>query len=742
MPLHIHGGRRRRRSSETEALSAILRNLKRGAWLIMVITLVGTGCIAFVTLSLRPEYVASTTILVDPRKTQMLKDREIVGGPGTDNSAIESEAEMLQSPALARRVVEQLRLQEDDEFAQSAGLVRRLLSLLSSVLPGPGTTKSGIDPTGDPIASATDALQKKITAKRRNLTYVIEVRAWSRDPAKAARIANTLAELYLTDQVEAKSTTAGQANKLLNEQVEELRDRVTASEKAYEEYKAQTGLFDPGGQSLSDQQISKLNEQLVAARARAAEARAKFEQLQNITPSKLLSAAASPDVLQSGVVSNLRVQYAEVGRRKAELTTRYGARHPQVINVEAELGNISRQITDEIRRIVASARTEFEMASNREKSLQASLDDLKDSAGDVNQQSIRLRELEREATANRSLFEAFLTRAKETSALLDMQLPDSRILAAARAPRAPSYPRKGLMIGLGFFGSLGLGVAVVLARGSLNQGFRSIGDLRDTFGLQPLATIPLVEGFDRRAAARRETGLWLLDRIIAARTASASRRLASLVVQDPKSSFAESIHSLRFSLKSAMSGCQGGAVLLTSALPGEGKSTIAANLARAAAARERVLLIDADLRNLGLARAFGLKHAPGLASLLSGTSHFTETMHSDEQTGVQVIAGTGVRSGGEALSLLSSDAMKALIAWARAHFDLVIIDAPPLLTVADPRALVDQVDGVVLVVASNETTEEALSAVFEETRGIEERLVGVVLNRAANDVNRYYYGYE
>jgi exopolysaccharide transport family protein len=723
------------RNAETEALGNLARSLKRNARLILITALLGTGCTTMATFSLTPQYLASTTILVDPRKTQIMKDREIVGGPGTDNSAIESEAEMLQSPALARRVVERLNLQTDDEFTRPGGLVSRIRAMIGSLLSGP-------TPADDAIDAAADVLQKKISAKRRNLTYVIEVSAWSQDAEKSARLANTVAELYLADQISAKSGAAEHANQLLNQRVEELRNRVSASEKAYEQYKAETGLFDPGGQSLSDRQISQLNEQLVTARARAAEARAKYEQLKNITPSKLLSAAASPDVLQSSVVSNLRMQYAEVGRKKAELTTRYGPRHPQVINVEAEIGTISRQITDEIRRIVASAHTEFDMASNRENSLQTSLDDLKERAGTFNQQAIRLHELEREAQANRGLFEAFLTRAKETSAQLNMQLPDSRVVSAATSPNAPSYPRKGLMIGLGFFGSLGLGLSFALARGSLNRGFRKVGELRENFGLQPLATIPLVETVPEDPAARRK-GALRFDRYTPKTAIAASRRMANLVLQDPSSIFAESIHSLRYALKSAVAARESGVILLTSALPGEGKSTIAANLTRAAAASgDSVLLIDADLRNQGIATTFGLTHAPGLAGFLDGSSDIKASTHFEPRTGLQVIAGNGVSSGAEALSLLSSESMRQLIERARTQFDLVVIDAPPLLTVADPRILLDHVDGVVLVVASEATSQEALASVFDETLGVEDKIIGAVLNRAANDeFDRYHYGY-
>lgn len=739
------------RDVEREAFAAILRSFKRNLGLIVLITLLGTGGVTVLVLSIAPQYQASTTILVDPRKTQILKDREVVGGPGTDSSAIDSEAEMLQSPALVRRVAERLRLDQDEELSGS-GLLSPIKHLVTALVRSAGLKDEQAGRDSDAIANAAAALQRKISAKRRGLTYVIEVTAWSRDAEKAARIANTVTDIYISDQIASKSDAAGKANNLLNRRLDELRDRVNASENAYEKYKAQFGLFDPGGESLSDRQISQLNEQLVTARARAAEAWAKFDQLRKITPAKLNTAAASPDVLQSAVVSNLRTQYAEVARKKAELTTRYGPRHPQVINIEAELANVSRQITDEIGRIVASARTEYEMAKSREDSLHASLDELKERAAKLNHKSIKLHELEREAKANRTLYEEFLSRAKETSAQLDMQLPDSRVIAAAVTPNAPSYPRKGLMIGLGFFGSLGLGMAtaLMLARGEAGQGFRRMGELQAAFRLRPLATIPLVEGFHPAQSGRlisgpgrRDRGGLRFDRYAPESSVAASRQLSNLVLHDPNSIFAESIHSLRIALRTAAGARQMKIVLVTSALQGEGKSTIAANLARAAsAAGERVLLIDADLRTQGLATAFGLARSPGLAGLLSGRADLGACMHFEAQTRLQIIAGTNVLTGAEALSLLSSDSMQHLLAGSRGQFDLVIVDAPPLLPVADARVLIDQVDGVVLVVASEDTSKETLAAVYQETFGFADKIVGVVLNRAVVNVDRYYYGDE
>ena len=203
--------------------------------------------------------------------------------------------------------------------------------------------------------------------------------------------------------------------------------------------------------------MGQLNEQLATARARLAEARGRFDELKKITPKMVQTAATLPDVLQSSVVSNLRGQYAELARRRAELVTRYGPKHPQVPVVQAQVDDMAGQITQEINRIVASARLDFEAATSREQSLQKTLDGLKNNAAEFNQAAVRLHELQRDAQVNREMFQAFLARAKETAAQSGAELPDSRIVSSATSPPAPSYPPRLLFAGLGLFGSVGLG---------------------------------------------------------------------------------------------------------------------------------------------------------------------------------------------------------------------------------------------------------------------------------------------
>jgi polysaccharide biosynthesis transport protein len=326
-----------------------------------------------------------------------------------------------------------------------------------------------------------------------------------------------------------------------------------------------------------------------------------------------------------------------------------------------------------------------------------------------------------------------------------MQMPDSRILSAAIAPLAPAYPQKMLMIGLGFFASLGLGVFLALVRGMLSDGFRRAGELQTAFGLKPLAAIPLIETVSSRTPMRLDASALKnakLTRLIPESVQAETRHIANLVLREPNSHFAESIQSLRLALRHAGLGREVKVLQLTSALPGEGKSTVAVNLARAAAlCGDSVLLIDADLRRPSVAASLSLPASPGLAEILSGEATVENAVMRDNFSGLDLLAGDTPVSGSEALALLSSRELTALIDRARVAYDFVIIDSAPLLPVADPRVLVGQVDGVALVVASELTARSAIQAALQETPGIESKILGVVMNRVVDDYGRNYAEY-
>jgi succinoglycan biosynthesis transport protein ExoP len=685
-------------------------------------------------------------VLVDPRKLQLLKDREIqservlLSGAGAENATTDSEVEILKSPALIRRVVEKLNLQNDDEFAP--GLISRLISAV--VTPIRNLLGSPHE-QGDPLAPYVKALAKKIDASRQKLTYIIEFDVWSEDAGKAAKIANAFVQTYLADQVAVKQNAGKEMADWMNSRAGQLRQALVNSEDTYQTYKSKEGLFDPGGENLSNQQIQQLNQQLVQARATAASAYSKFQQLKLITPDKLNSAAASPDVLQSDVIKQLRGQYAEVAKQYADYKSRYGPGHPLLVSAKAQLNDLSGLITAEISRIVGSAKVEYEMAKSSQESLQASLNELKDKAATANQASVKLHELDANVQANKDIYSAFLSRAKETAAQIEMQTPDSRVIATATPPMDIDFPKKPLVLAMGLFGGLIAGIGFVLARDTLSGGFRRAEDLETNFGIHPLARIPLAAmGWRSMPLLRNMSatggGSQPLDLMHWRDDAEHSdRRLAGLVIDRPNCPFSESIRSLRFTLQRAAALHDVRTVLVTSALPGEGKSTVIVNLARASASEGvRTLLIDADIRDPSIAATMDLPENYGLEDYLSGRRKLTTAIPRDHQTELFAISSKQHVGGSQALKLLSSPQMTNLLHDARNIFDLVLIDAPPLLPVADARLLADLVDGVMLVVAAGRTGHEALSAALHETPALEDKLIGAVMNKMTDDFGRYY----
>jgi len=734
------------RDAEADALMSMLRTVRRSLKMIAVVTIAGTIIAAAVVFGLTPKYLATVTVLVDSRQTKILQDAEVVGRPGTDNGAIESEVELLKSDRVMREVAQRLDLKNDPEFNGGNGI----LSILKTAIVVPLRALFGRGEEGDKdeLAGIVARLDKETDAKRRGLTYVIELNAWSEVPAKAARIANTFAAVYLDNQLAAKSDATERASTWLASRSSEQKAKLEQSERVLEDYKAKNGLFNPGGENLSDRQVSQLNDQLVDARARAAEAQAKYERLRQVTPERLRLAAASPDVLQSQVVSNLRGQYADIVKQQAEREARYGAGHPMVVAGRAQLSRIEGQITQEIQRIVSSAKTEFEMAKSREASLEASLDELKGRAAEFNQASIKMHELEREVEANRNLYEAFLSRAKQTAAL-NLQVPDSRVVSQAEPPPNPSFPRRGLSIALAFIGSLGLGIAFALARSAFGHGFRSATDIESTLGLQPLVSIPLVDGrFGAASLEGRSPSLRALAHRADGEAGPQRRngdagRLAGLSLKRPNSPFAESIRALYMRLRRQANEGKIGVGIVVSALPHEGKSTVAANLARVAArAGEKVLLIDGDLRKPSVAAALGLPDEPGLADVLAGDSDLGASVKRDAASGLYVIGGVRPMSGTDVIRLLSSGQMTGLIRQAREAFELVILDTSPMLATAEADVLVDQADFAVLVVASERTSRDAVLTMLSESPDLERKIAGVVLNGTSDDFRRYdRYGY-
>jgi exopolysaccharide transport family protein len=667
-----------------------------------------------------------------------LQQQDVVGRVGSESAAIESEVEVLQASSLAQKVVSVLSLDQDPEFTAS----RSLLSFLR--FSPPEAEVLARDEVSRREAAA-ESLQKSTFIKRVGLTYVIEISVTSRSASKAANIANTYAQTYLSQQIEAKTELTRRANTWLNDRLEEQRKQVMAAEEAVELYKRENNLVGQvAGEYLPERQIAKLNEELATARSRTSEAQVKYDQLREAARIGVQAAASFAEVQSSPMIQGLRTQAADLTRREAELLSRYGDRHPRVVNIRAELSDVRRQINEEIARIVATARNELETAKQRQQAYEANLAELKNVSADSNQAGIRLKELERDADATRALFQSFLQRSKETSEQQSLQQADARLVSLATEPSAPSQPKRGLILAAGLVIGLGLGGALAFLMEGLNTGFRTPEDVELTLRLAHLASLPLIK-FEKNVSVNLLKGIKdVLPQGLNGENQPLLPTMLKQAIHQPHSMYAEGIRSLRFAFRRTGITGRGGVIALASALPNEGKSTTAANLAYYTAKNhDRTLLIDADVRNPTLTAAMspltgGQRPVYGIVEVLAGQVALQDALMIDAETGLHVLGVSAAQTPDHTAELFASPAFTQLLDIVRDQFDVIVMDVPPLLPVVDGRLVMDACDAAFLVVRWEMTPREAVITALRETRDATSKLAGVVLNSVDMDAQRYY----
>ena len=414
---------------------------------------------------------------------------------------------------------------------------------------------------------------------------------------------------------------------------------------------------------------------------------------------------AIPDVIHSGVISSLRVQQADVARKEADLSAHYGDQHPLVINTRAERRDLERSISAEVQRILVTLKNDYDVAKSSEELLQASLDQATGRTGQDNGVAVRLRQLERVNTANKTLFDNFLSRTNITREQTAFEEREARVISPATNPGAPSFPKKGLVEALAGVVGLLLGVGGSVALEMLNSGFTTPRELEEKLGHPVLAAIPLLADKDRK-----------IDNEVV--------DPGHYLVAKPLSRYAEVVRAIRVGIRMADVDNPAKIILVTSAIPNEGKSTLAQSLAFSAMkAGERVLLIDGDLRHPSLSKSFGLETKPGLVDFLTGAVPFEDAL--SLQDGLTFLP-AGMKSQNPP-DLLGSARFRHLIEKLREVFDCIIIDSSPVAPVIDAKVLSTVADKVVFAVRWQSTRRELVASHIEFFAD-SHKLAGVALN--------------
>lgn len=678
--------------------------------------------VILVTLSATPKYTATASVMLDVRQEQVVSAEAVLSGLPADSSVVDTEVEILRSRQLADRVVKALQLDKDPEFNSRiaeprglSGIIQIARNLVKSATPTDpklqGAEEDRIQET------VVDAVLNRLSIKRAGLTYVINVGFESDTASKAALIANKFSELYLLEQMEAKFDATQQATKWLNERLGELRVQVQADEAAVQQYKIANNLLSASGTNLTEQEISSYNQSLAMARAQVAEDQARLSTARQ----QLARGSTGDDVgeaLSSPVVQQLRQQRAQVSATVADLQGRYGDLHPEMLKAKRQLSDIDTQIQQEIQRIISNLQAKAQVSAQRASAVSGSLGGAKGTLATNNRAMVRLNELQRSSDASRTLYESYLNRYKETSTQGGIEQSDARIVSKAKIPTKQSSPKVMLNFALGLLLALGAGAAAVILAEMLDAGLATAEDVERRLDTSYLGAIPLLASV---AEGRSEAPI-------------------DYVVSKPLSSFSEAFRNLRTSVLYSRLGEPVQIVAITSALPGEGKTTTSVCMARSAALQgSRVLLVDCDLRRRTVNRMLGAEPELGLLEVLSGEVSLERAITPDTASGAHVLPLS--KSTFTPKDVFGSAAMDKLLAEVRQRYDLIILDTAPILPVADTRVLAPKADAVVFLARWRKTPQHAIEAAFRLLSGTGAHLSGVALTQMdMKQQTKYGYG--
>lgn len=691
-------------------------------------------------LTVTPLYTATCQVLLDPQRGKTPGVESILNEENPDVGMVESQMAIIRSTEFLRRVVQREHLASEPSIADRipGGQSTPLASLFSSFLASAyslvqtsraDATKPEVTPAPVAVASnsipademtAIEALKGSLQVFRiPQQRYVLSIFVTSPDPMRAARLANAVSNAFLVDKLDTRFEAAKRASDWLSDRLVGLREQLRQSEEAVAEFRAEHGLVQSGSLTLNQQQLSELNAKLIDARADLAQKKSRVDLL-NSLQAKGAGLQSMPDVADAGALPTLRQQASELSGKEADLLARYGDSYPPVVNIRAQRRDIERTIENETQRLAARVRTDYDLAQARVVSLEKSLHQATGQTNIDDATAIRLRELERTAAVNKTLFEEFLKQAKITQEQSTFEPQDVRVITPAVPPGSPSSPDMTRYMAVSLFIGLFIGVGGALAKEKLDAGFTTPKQIENLLG------VPLLTSVSRMTARER-------------RVNGSSVPIHDHVSAKPLSRYGESIRWLRSGIHMADVDHPPKVIQVTSAVPHEGKTTIGLSLAASAvSAKLKVLFIDADLRHPTATRIFGLQNEVGLVDFLLGETSVKDVIRFHETGGYWVL-GAGNKTQNP-MDLLGSVRMKSMLEAFKEAYDLIVVDTPPVAPVVDAVVVARLCDKVVLVVRWGSTARELVKECIGKIPG-HRKIAGVAFNQVNDRLARKYGKY-
>ena len=677
--------------------------------LAFVITLLA----ALIAFQMTPVYRSTALLLIENSKSKALNLADLYDIQGSGGlEAFNSQVQILKSRPIAEMVIRKLKLTENP-----------------AINPPKESSWFSFEAEGSPeeikardYENVLKKFSKALTIEPVLKSQIVKISFDSTDRELSAQVANMLAEAYIENDLEARSQMTQRANIWLTKHMEGLRGKLEESEKMLQQYREQENIIDSKGVVLSGsgKQLEEISTNLIAARQRMAEAESAYNQVNNYRKQPTETLESLPAVLRNAAVQQMKEAESVAARKLNELQSRYTPAHPKVIAAESELRSAREAVKREVEAVVSGITKDYELARANAAANTRALDQVKADIQNLTRKEFKLSVLLREAESNKQLYDLFVSRAKETDVASNLQSTVGRIVDPAVVTITPLKPKKLQIIGIALLLGLLAGVALVFVLDYLDNTLHNVADVERRLGVEVLGSVQILEQSDKKAVAARA------------------------FLEDPSSLFAESVRTVRTAVLLSAIDEPHRVVMVTSTVPGEGKTTIAVNLAFALGQMKKVLLIDGDIRrpSLGTAIGGGLENARGLVDFLAEEVPLMECVHATESKNVFVLpAGKRFNS---PLELLSSHRFGETIAKVKEVFDVVIIDCPPLKPVSDSLVISGYANAVLYVVKADSTPHQLVSAAIKRLHNINAPLLGVILNQMDHKkADRYgHYSYQ
>ena len=693
--------------------------LRKHQWLVLSFLVAVVTIVSIATFRMKPVYSASAKIEIDRENNNILPFQ---GADPYDfemdlENYIETQSRILTSETLALQTIRNMNLAGKSEYSGD-GASEAIAS---------GTLEN------QKLPPEVGAFLGSLTVKRIPSTRLMEVSFESTDPNMAARILNYHLKNYIQQNYTGRYEATEAASKWLEDELTELSVKVRRSEDARIEYERNNQIWsvdDKNDRSnVATERLADLNKELTDAQSESLKKEALYEF------AKAGDLDAVPQLRDNSVLQDMQKKQAELSIQYTDAVNQYGPNFPKVQRLQAQMKDLDMQMTRERKGIVSQLESEYREAKQHEDLLSRALDEQKAEVNVMSEKMIQYNILKREAEANKALYDSLETKLKEAQISSGLKSSNIRIVDPAMIPSTPSRPAKTRNIALAFLVGLVGGVGLALLREYLDNTVKTPDDVETLARLPSLAVVP---AFGGESHAKKRTGLFRTPS-----TNGQEKRIELVAQHLPKSQMSEAFRALRTALLLSQPDHPPQVILVTSALPREGKTTAAANLAvTLAQLGDKTVLVDADLRKPGVGRLLNLgtgKFA-GLSSYLAGVSTLDLVTVPHPTIPNLAAIPTGPLPPNPA-DLLSSHKLTEAIAELRKKYKFIVIDSPPIMAATDAVILSVQTDGVLLVVRSGETPKEAFTRTRDLLVSVKCHLLGVVLNAVDSSAPDYYYSY-